>query len=161
MHIREIITESNELLYHKTRLRGLLGMLKSGRIDVSSPENIDPDFDYGDYGHVSLTRDPEWYHFADQANEVTIVVDAQALRDLADVKSHAWQSQYNVGPASQEQEERIAQAIPFNNKYIRAVKIDFIDSDDPLDMKIVRRLEQLDIPVSIGAKVKKVNENIK
>ena len=153
MRINEILTESTNLLYHKTTTQGLNGMVRSGKLDVSGPDNVDPDFDYSDHGHVSLTRNPDWYHFNDLANSVMITVDARAVRKLANVQSHAWQSNlpgYTGGPAAGEEEERIAQAIPFTNQYIKMVNI--IDYPEEIEPAVLQRLKALSIPVDNNQK---------
>lgn len=146
MRITEIITEAANLLYHKTEANRLNGMAKRGYIGVSSPELTNPDWDYEDYGSVSLTRNPDWYHYNDEANAVMIVVDANALRQLSDVKSHAWSSGYDgVGPADSEEEERIGQNIPFNRQYIKQVIVHY--NEDQIKPKTLAWLKASGIPV--------------
>jgi len=155
MRINEILKESADVLYHKTTTQGLNGMVHSGKLDVSSAGNVDPDFDYNDYGHVSLTRNPDWWHFNDLANAVMITVDAGAVRKLADVQSYAWQSNlqgHTGGPARDEQEERVAQAIPFTNQYIKRVNI--TDYPEEIEPSVLKRLTALHIPFRL-----KITEN--
>ena len=149
MKIREIICESKNLLFHKTTVQGLNKIVQSGKIDVSSPEITDPDWDSNDYGNVSMTRNRNWYHFNDEANAVTISISGQALKHHYNLDSFVWQS--NLDPnkhADDEEESRVNRPIPFNKLYIKAIHIGYNIED--LKPGILDHIRKLGIPVHVN-----------
>jgi hypothetical protein len=147
--MHEIINEGKNLLFHKTTAKGLNKIVRSGQIDVSSRKTTPRDFDYGDYGNVSLTRDRNWSHFNDDANAVTISISGQALQHHFDVKPFNWQS--NIDPtkvASDEQEERVNKPIPFNKLYIKAVHIGY--DVEELNRGLIDKIRRMGIPVHVN-----------
>jgi hypothetical protein len=147
MLVRELLIESEHFLFHKTEAKNLNGIVAAGQIDVSSPDNVDPAFDYDDYGGVSMTRNSRWYHYNDEANSAVIVLKAQAIRKFLQGKEHVWSGSIIKDPTQGEQEVRVNKPIPFTPQFIQAVRIEY--NATHVKPETISKIKKLGIPVRV------------